>query len=163
MKVYYMARSNLKKKKKILPETRKYWKQQIDQKWFSRYIRLLYNESGYCRCATCGKLVRVTAIQAGHYIPRNFKPRYDLKNVHPQCVYCNIRMKGNQLPYQDYITARYGEKKNKQLRDMQKNKIRYSSYNRATMRKFAIWLQEQCIEMGYTEYWKKEPLLGGRV
>jgi len=155
-----MARAKTTKRKPKLPKPRKYWQQQIDKFWFSRYIKLMNKDfDGNGRCVTCGKVMSIKGLDAGHYIPREFHSRYDLKNVHLQCKGCNNFQKGHLLQYRKYILKRYGDAKNVQLELIWEHKRYYHKYPIQTMRKFAIWLQKECIKMNYTDYWKPEPLL----
>ena len=72
-------------------KTLKYWKNKID-KVFHEYIRRrdADNNTGYCKCISCGKKVHFTETDAGHFIGRqHLSTRYDERNVHAQCRKCN--------------------------------------------------------------------------
>jgi hypothetical protein len=58
-------------------------------------------------CISCGKLSR---LEAGHYIPisKSQKLRYDLRNIHGQCSYCNRFLYGNYKQYRIGLINRYG-------------------------------------------------------
>lgn len=85
--------------------------QRLDQV-FSEYIRLkAANENGFCRCVTCGLPSRWNAIQNGHYISRgHIATRYDERNCHPQCLKCNVGLRGNLQKYKRYMIQTYGVK-----------------------------------------------------
>ena len=73
---------------------------------FSQYVRLKNSDKrGYCSCVTCGKAHWKTGgIQAGHFISRkHYSTRWDERNVHPQCVACNVYRAGEQYIYSLYL------------------------------------------------------------
>lgn len=83
-------------------------------RWFSKKVRYIDTEGDhghwYNRCCTCGKTYPVKKLQAGHYWGRaNMATRYNLWNVHPQCVGCNIFKEGNKPEYTLYLIRKYGE------------------------------------------------------
>ncbi len=82
---------------------------------FSKYIRLRdADQEGYCRCATCGEKHHWTKIQAGHFISRkHYATRWDERNVHAQCVACNVFRYGEQYKYSLYL----GDNLSKELYD----------------------------------------------
>jgi len=82
-------------------KTLKYWKTKID-KPFHEYIRRrdADNNTGYCKCISCGKKVHFTETDAGHFIGRqHLITRYDERNVHAQCRKCNRFEYGRQYEY----------------------------------------------------------------
>lgn len=58
-------------------------------------------------CISCNKL---TKLEAGHYIPisKSQKLRYDLRNIHGQCAWCNRFLYGNYKEYRIGLINRYG-------------------------------------------------------
>jgi hypothetical protein len=58
---------------------------------FSRIARFSRADKfGMVDCATCGRRMHWTKVDAGHYMSRVFRAtRYDLNNVWPQCKPCN--------------------------------------------------------------------------
>lgn len=67
----------------------------------SKYVR----ERDNWTCYTCGK----PGNQAGHYIPRARRSvRWDLRNVHCQCMYCNCTLEGNRPKYRARLLDEYG-------------------------------------------------------
>jgi len=58
---------------------------------FSKYIlHKNADRDGYVTCITCGKRAPIAQMDAGHFIGRRIQVlRYDERNVHPQCRYCN--------------------------------------------------------------------------
>jgi len=78
---------------------------------FSRYIRMKdADQYGRCKCVTCGKMsVWNDKMDAGHFISRKDWPtRFDTRNVHPQCSYCNRYCEGKIPEYYQYMEDRYG-------------------------------------------------------
>lgn len=77
----------------------------------SKIIRLENSDpNGYCTCVTCGTTKHWTELQAGHYIPKaQGNAVYFLeKNIHPQCVECNMFRGGNLKRYTAYMIETYG-------------------------------------------------------
>ena len=86
---------------------------------FSEFIRLSNaNEKGYCVCVTCGAVLYRTDIQNGHYKSRwSYKYRFDVRNCHPQCEHCNLRLSGNYRNYHIYMVNTYGEEVERSIRE----------------------------------------------
>lgn len=72
----------------------------------NRYVRL--RDSGK-PCISCGSLTAET-YQAGHYLSRGARPelRFDLDNIHNQCVHCNMHKGGNVSAYRLGLIERIG-------------------------------------------------------
>jgi hypothetical protein len=69
----------------------------IADKWFSLYARTYYSKDGICECYTCGKKFPIKEIDCGHYVSRTCgNLRYDLRNVRPQCKWCNRFCEGKK-------------------------------------------------------------------
>lgn len=75
---------------------------------FSKWVRI--RDKGIC--FTCGRDVGVEKANAGHYVDRsicgvilNFHPR----NVHCQCVGCNLWKHGNKSAYRKKMIELYGQ------------------------------------------------------
>lgn len=73
---------------------------------FSLYIR---KRDGW-KCITCGKTnPDHRLIHGGHFLSRRHKSiKFDPHNVHAQCSYCNLYLKGNVAVYADKIISLYG-------------------------------------------------------
>lgn len=76
------------------------------------YIRMRdADENGICRCFTCGKpgAWNGGSIHCGHGIPRqHWGTRYNEKNNHAQCVYCNTFNEGRKDRYMSNVDKKYG-------------------------------------------------------
>lgn len=72
---------------------------------FSQYIRKKNaDKNGNCICCTCGKVLFWKEIQAGHFMSRkHYSIRWDERNVHPQCVGCNVYRYGEQYKYSIFL------------------------------------------------------------
>jgi Bacteriophage Lambda NinG protein len=72
----------------------------------NRYVRL--RDMGK-PCISCGSLTAET-YQAGHYLSRGARPelRFDLDNIHAQCVHCNMHKGGNISEYRPRLIERIG-------------------------------------------------------
>jgi hypothetical protein len=72
------------------------------QKVFNAWIRERDNHI----CVTCDK----PGGDAGHFInvSQSERLRYDERNVHCQCSYCNRDLHGNKVAYSKYLRKRYG-------------------------------------------------------
>lgn len=81
----------------------------LDEKlWkvFSLYIRK--RDKGIC--FTCGNRLEIKQCQAGHFFSRGHHAiKYDEKNVHAQCLPCNVFKHGNLHEYHRNFIARYGQ------------------------------------------------------
>ncbi|SDE24734.1 Bacteriophage Lambda NinG protein [Riemerella columbipharyngis] len=51
-------------------------------------------------CISCGKYKPKHQCNAGHYFSRSTYPsvRFDLDNIHGQCIQCNLHQHGNLIP-----------------------------------------------------------------
>ena len=82
---------------------------------FSRYIRLrdAINTTGtmeYARCITCGAVLPVEDLHAGHMIPgRTNGILFDETMVFAQCYECNVDGGGEKQMFKQVMVARHGE------------------------------------------------------
>jgi len=116
-------------------------------KWFSLYIRLRDCEHGgvsYCR--SCGNPKHFRELQAGHWISRAKKAtKYDEKNVHSQCVRCNMHLNGNQSGMWNYIVKTYGAKEPEEL--MQKSLMFCKRPDLNTIKYLSDEFREKCKKL----------------
>lgn len=62
-------------------------------------------------CVTCGKTVLCDKANGGHFVGRACLPlRWDARNVHCQCVHCNLYQNGAYLEYSQWFIKKYGQK-----------------------------------------------------
>lgn len=74
------------------------------QKTVNKYVR--FRDIGL-PCVSCGKPYKKN-FQAGHFYNANnhWKIRYDLTNIHNQCITCNLHLSGNLNEYRKRIIKR---------------------------------------------------------
>lgn len=64
-------------------------------------------------CYTCGKTnLEGSGWHTGHFIPSSvggFSLRYELRNLRPQCYYCNINLGGNGSAFYKNLVEREGQ------------------------------------------------------
>jgi len=90
-------------------------------KVMSLYIRLRdSDESGYCRCCSCNKLLHYKQAHSGHYIPKSLglKIMFEERNVHAQCPGCNLFKHGNLHEYALFLEKKYGKRILQELSDI---------------------------------------------
>ena len=81
-------------------------------KLVSEYVRRKNaDSSGYVKCISCGVKKHWKELDAGHYLPKSKGNciMWEIKNIHPQCTYCNRYMHGNQNPYALALIDIYGQ------------------------------------------------------
>lgn len=65
----------------------------------------------YNTCVTCGAVLPCEKTNGGHFCPRACYPlRWDDKNVHCQCVRCNLYKNGAYIEYSQWFIDKYGQK-----------------------------------------------------
>ena len=89
---------------------------------FSKYIRLRDSIDGIVgACKTCNKIQDISQMDAGHFMSRRFmSTRWNEKNVHLQCKYCNNWGAGEQFKMGKYIDKVYGSGTANNLEEMSK-------------------------------------------
>jgi len=72
---------------------------------FSRFVRI--RDKG--QCYTCPTKKEIKFMDAGHYILRQHNmTRFDERNVHCQCKYCNMYNAGSMNSYAIHLIKDYG-------------------------------------------------------
>lgn len=94
---------------------------------FSLYIRQRGAIDGYNLCVTCGKRFLIKELQCGHYVSRGIlATRFDEKNCHPQCMRCNVFLKGNYTEYALYLIRQYGVGFLEELDQKKRQSVKFS-------------------------------------
>lgn len=95
---------------------------------FSEFIRRRDGEYG--KCITCGAVKHWKAANAGHFIPRQYlATRYDERNVHLQCVHCNLWRRGNLIEYYAALVKKYGQAVVDELRAKKRTTVRFRRHD----------------------------------
>ena len=110
------------KKKSLVKYKKETWAE------FSRYIRMKYaDENGMVVCVTCGAVKHYRDQQAGHFLDgRRNSVLFDERNVHPQCVKCNMFNGGAKVAYYDYMRGRYGQEVIDELKLLDKQERKFT-------------------------------------
>ncbi len=89
------------------------------QKLVNAYVRQrdAINEQGDFICISCGQLKPKNQCNAGHFFSRgNFgSVRFDLDNLHSQCIRCNMHLHGNLIAYRENLIKKIGVERFAQL------------------------------------------------
>lgn len=86
-----------------------FWKKKV-WKVFSLWLRTKYsNDSGMVRCYTCDKMKNWKEMQAGHALGgRRNSILFCERAVRPQCVGCNIFLRGNYAEFHSRLQKELG-------------------------------------------------------
>jgi hypothetical protein len=108
--------------------------EKVLDKWFSYYIRLRDSSpEGYAACCTCKRMFWWKEMDCGHYSKRNLAHRFNEKNCHAQCGYCNDRMKGEADKHGKHIDELYGSGTAELLRGTERTPKNYSRIGLLTL------------------------------
>lgn len=95
---------------------------------YSQYVRLTNSVDGETNCVTCGDRKPWTQHQNGHFYTRGrYATRWDDMNCNPQCVACNVFLKGNYINYTMYMIDRYGREAVDNLERKSKSTIKLNT------------------------------------
>lgn len=91
---------------------------------FSLYVRK--RDKGVC--ITCGAKGEPKYMQAGHYVSRgHYATRWDERNVHCQCMRCNVFLSGNYPLYSEKMIEKYGLEIIRELNRLGQTIAKYSN------------------------------------
>lgn len=79
---------------------------------FNRFIRIRDSKDGYFTCISCGKILPVKQMNAGHYYSAGGYPplRFNENNANGQCgFHCNKMLSGNLIEYRKGLIRKIGE------------------------------------------------------
>jgi len=100
------------------------------QKIVNKKVRERDSEDGYFTCISCGKVLPIEKMNAGHFYPVGGYDglRFDFDNIHGECAYCNKFDQAHLINYSINLRRKIGEKRFKALmkkaRDYKKGKFR---------------------------------------
>lgn len=104
---------------------------------FSRYIRRRDCPDGTGRCISCGRPITYAECDAGHYIPRmHTATRWDVRNVHAQCLSCNRMRDGNAAAYRRSLVAMYGPEAVEELEQQRRAMVKLSENDYETLTEY---------------------------
>lgn len=104
-------------KKKSKRKGVSWYKRKLD-KVFSLWVRRRERA-----CVTCGARGN---LQAGHFVSRSCNQlRFDERNVHTQCLRCNVFLRGNMVVYADFMERTYGSGI---LKEMMREKVKMKQW-----------------------------------
>jgi len=68
------------------------------------------DRDGMVRCVTCPARKHWKEMNGGHFVPgRRNGVCFDERNIHPQCIQCNLYKSGRPAEYRFYMVKRYGQ------------------------------------------------------
>lgn len=108
------------------------WLEDKFQDLINAKVRHRDSLNGYFICISCQDLKPVSQMNAGHYYPKEpleyRSVRFDLDNIHGQCVRCNKYLSGNLIAYRANLLIKIGEHRLRQLE--QKAALKTFKYSR---------------------------------
>lgn len=89
------------------------------QKIFNAWIRERDSKDGYFQCISCSKILPVSKMNAGHYVPQKNSSllRIDEENVNGECEGCNCFDKFHLVGYRKNLVEKIGEERVQWLDD----------------------------------------------
>ncbi|ASK29749.1 NinG protein [Chryseobacterium sp. T16E-39] len=97
------------------------WLEDKLQELINTKVRKRDSVDGFFICISCEELKPVNQMNAGHYFRKEalqYKAvRFDLDNIHGQCVRCNKYLSANLIPYRANLLLKIGEGRLRQLEE----------------------------------------------
>ena len=131
--------------------------------WCRKYVLLYYSQSGYVRCATSGKILRLNTpdCHCGHYIKvrdgnsTNYATAFDFRNLAPQSRQDNTYMGGRQDIMRSWLVERHGEDA---IKDLELKRRTICRMDQAELDKWSDHFRELfnklLIERNISDPWK---------
>ena len=133
-----------KKKKKRMKEELKTISDYIKeaQKWGNRFVRLRDKEQG---CISCGTPL-TGKYDAGHFFSAggHGSVRFDVRNIHAQCVYCNQYEHGNLYNYHKALLTKIGSE---EFNKMEAKSKGVHKWNKEELENIIKEFKEKCKEI----------------
>ena len=109
------------------------------QKWVNKYVRLRDREKG---CVSCQSPL-TGKYDAGHFFSAggHGSVRFDERNIHAQCVYCNQWEHGNLYEYQKELIKRIGKK---QFLILEEKSKKTEKFDKEELKKIIKKYKEKC-------------------
>ena len=98
---------------------------------------------GECRCVTCGaahpwqkqKQFGTAGVDTGHFVSSRCNSIvFEENNAHPQCVYCNRFLGGNQEAYSTWMLHTYGQEAIDRLQQLRNQSRQFTREELVEMR-----------------------------
>lgn len=105
------------------------------------YVRLRDKNK---HCISCEKPLG-SKYDAGHFYSVGSTPelRFNLDNIHAQCVHCNQHLHGNLIEYSENLPLRIGEKRFNELRKIKGTVVKYTKEEvKELIKKFRALIKE---------------------
>lgn len=97
------------------------WLEDKLQELVNAKVRKRDSCNGYFICISCDELKPINQMNAGHYFRKEAKQykavKFDLDNIHGQCVRCNKYLSANLIPYRANLLIKIGEHRLRQLEE----------------------------------------------
>ncbi len=118
-----MTRATRPRKKKTITAARK-------KAWaaVSRYVRYKASDQyGMAECVTCGVRQSWKIMHAGHFIPQaqGNAVKFDERNIHCQCLRCNVHLGSNGPMYYKFMRDWYGQETIDELIRLSNTTVKY--------------------------------------
>jgi hypothetical protein len=95
------------------------WLEDKLQELINAKVRRRDSVNGFFICISCDELKPTNQLNAGHFYRKEaiqYKAlKFDLDNIHGQCVRCNKYLSANLIPYRANLLLKIGEQRLKQL------------------------------------------------
>lgn len=93
------------------------WLIEEAQKRVNKYVRLRDADGDFFKCISCEQTKHISQMNAGHFLAVGgfSSVRFNLDNIHGQCVYCNLHLNGNGAKYSYNLRRKIGEERFKAL------------------------------------------------
>ena len=112
------------------------------QKWVNKFVRLRDEEKG---CISCGEKF-LGKYDAGHFFSAggHGSVRFDLRNIHAQCVYCNRWEHGSLYQYHLRLLSRIGLK---EFDDLEKQSNKIKKWDKEELKEIIKEYKQKCKEI----------------
>jgi len=112
------------------------------QKWVNRFVRLRDKDKG---CVSCGTPL-VGKYDAGHFFSAggHGSVRFDLRNIHSQCTFCNQWQHGNLFNYHKELLKRIGSEEFNNL-ELQSNGVH--KHDKEELKQLIKEFKQKCKEI----------------
>lgn len=133
---------------------------------FSKFIRLRDSHgSEFFRCISCGKIKPIEKADCGHFFSRRrFSVRWDEKNAHAECAFCNRFDSEHLLRYRENLIQKIGQKEFDRLEIRASQTVKISDFELEQMnthyKNLIRWLEyeQKKAEKQYNRLHKNDPV-----